>query len=140
MNTTRTRQRHAISTERELVPGSDTWIAPPYTPCLAGARVVARHKRTGGPVGLRTNSCVPAPIHYAGGLGLWPNRAVDVGAGREGLDRQRRPASGLNEEETGIYERLKLFFATDVGYAQEMGTHHRRCTESRILPSAWPPG
>jgi pimeloyl-ACP methyl ester carboxylesterase len=31
--------------------------------------------------------------------------------------------AGLSEEETRIYERLQLFFATDVGYAQEMGTH-----------------
>jgi pimeloyl-ACP methyl ester carboxylesterase len=31
--------------------------------------------------------------------------------------------AGLGEEETRVYERLQLFFATDVGYAQEMGTH-----------------
>ena len=31
--------------------------------------------------------------------------------------------SGLTEEEQGIYEKLRIFFATDVAYAQEMGTH-----------------
>jgi len=31
--------------------------------------------------------------------------------------------SGLNDEETRLYEKLKDFFATDVGYALELGTH-----------------
>jgi pimeloyl-ACP methyl ester carboxylesterase len=47
---------------------------------------------------------------------------------------------GLNEEETGIYERLKLFFATDVGYAQEMGTHPQALygvADSPIGLAAW---
>jgi pimeloyl-ACP methyl ester carboxylesterase len=30
---------------------------------------------------------------------------------------------GLNDEETALYEKLKDFFATDVAYALEMGTH-----------------
>jgi pimeloyl-ACP methyl ester carboxylesterase len=47
---------------------------------------------------------------------------------------------GLNEEETGIYERLRLFFATDVGYAQEMGTHPQALygvADSPIGLAAW---
>jgi pimeloyl-ACP methyl ester carboxylesterase len=43
------------------------------------------------------------------------------------------PPSGLDDEETRLYEKLKDFFTTDVAYALEMGTHtHRRCTELRI--------
>jgi pimeloyl-ACP methyl ester carboxylesterase len=47
---------------------------------------------------------------------------------------------GLNEEETGIYERLRLFFATDVGYAQEMGTHPQALygiADSPVGLAAW---
>ena len=47
---------------------------------------------------------------------------------------------GLNDEETAIYERLKLFFATDVGYAQEMGTHPQALygiADSPIGLAAW---
>jgi len=47
---------------------------------------------------------------------------------------------GLDEEETGIYERLSLFFATDVGYALEMGTHPQALygiADSPIGLAAW---
>jgi len=47
---------------------------------------------------------------------------------------------GLNEEETAVFERLRLFFATDVGYAQEMGTHPQALygiADSPIGLAAW---
>ncbi len=48
--------------------------------------------------------------------------------------------SGLTEEETRIYENLKVFFATDVGYAQEMGTHPQALygiADSPVGLAAW---
>ena len=74
-------------------------------------------------VGIHTNmpGAVPADV----------NTAVQTGG----------PApAGLDEEETSIYERLKLFFATDVGYAQEMGTHPQSLygiADSPIGLAAW---
>jgi pimeloyl-ACP methyl ester carboxylesterase len=47
---------------------------------------------------------------------------------------------GLTDEETRVYERVKLFFATDVGYAQEMGTHPQTLygiADSPIGLAAW---
>jgi pimeloyl-ACP methyl ester carboxylesterase len=47
---------------------------------------------------------------------------------------------GLSEEETRVYERLQLFFATDVGYAQEMGTHPQSLygiADSPVGLAAW---
>jgi pimeloyl-ACP methyl ester carboxylesterase len=47
---------------------------------------------------------------------------------------------GLTDEEKGVYERLSLFFATDVGYAQEMGTHPQTLygiADSPIGLAAW---
>jgi pimeloyl-ACP methyl ester carboxylesterase len=48
--------------------------------------------------------------------------------------------SGLTEEETAIYEKLKDFFATDVAYALEMGTHPQALygiADSPIGLAAW---
>jgi pimeloyl-ACP methyl ester carboxylesterase len=48
--------------------------------------------------------------------------------------------AGLSEEETRVYERLQLFFATDVGYAQEMGTHPQALygiADSPVGLAAW---
>src|ERR687891_985992 len=48
--------------------------------------------------------------------------------------------SGLDEEETRLYEKLKDFFATDVAYALEMGTHPQALygiADSPIGLAAW---
>ena len=50
------------------------------------------------------------------------------------------PPSGLDAEETRLYEKLRDFWAIDVGYASSWGPTRRRCTELRTHPSAWPPG
>jgi pimeloyl-ACP methyl ester carboxylesterase len=50
------------------------------------------------------------------------------------------PPSGLTDEETGIYEKLKDFFATDVAYALEMGTHPQTLygiADSPVGLAAW---
>jgi pimeloyl-ACP methyl ester carboxylesterase len=50
------------------------------------------------------------------------------------------PPTGLNEEETHLYEKLKFFFATDVFYALEMGTHPQALygiADSPIGLAAW---
>jgi pimeloyl-ACP methyl ester carboxylesterase len=47
---------------------------------------------------------------------------------------------GLSEEQSRVYERLQLFFATDVGYAQEMGTHPQALygiADSPVGLAAW---
>ena len=51
---------------------------------------------------------------------------------------RRRPVSPPRS--THLREADKDFFATDVAYALSWGPTRRRCTESRIHPSAWPPG
>jgi len=48
--------------------------------------------------------------------------------------------SGLSADEQHAYDRLVFFYNARPGYAQEMGTAHRRCTGSRIHPSASPAG
>jgi pimeloyl-ACP methyl ester carboxylesterase len=48
--------------------------------------------------------------------------------------------SGLSEEETRLYEKLKEFFATDVAYALEMGTHPQALygiADSPVGLAAW---
>jgi pimeloyl-ACP methyl ester carboxylesterase len=48
--------------------------------------------------------------------------------------------SGLNDEETRLYEKLKDFFATDVAYALEMGTHPQALygiADSPVGLAAW---
>jgi pimeloyl-ACP methyl ester carboxylesterase len=48
--------------------------------------------------------------------------------------------AGLTEEEARVYERVKLFFATDVAYALEMGTHPQTLygiADSPIGLAAW---
>jgi pimeloyl-ACP methyl ester carboxylesterase len=48
--------------------------------------------------------------------------------------------SGLDEEETRLYEKLKDFFATDVAYALEMGTHPQALygiADSPVGLAAW---
>jgi pimeloyl-ACP methyl ester carboxylesterase len=48
--------------------------------------------------------------------------------------------AGLTDEETGIYERLKFFFGTDVFYAFEMGTHPQTLygiADSPVGLAAW---
>src|SRR5918996_1109914 len=48
--------------------------------------------------------------------------------------------SGLNDEETHLYEKLKDFFATDVAYALEMGTHPQALygiADSPVGLAAW---
>jgi len=48
--------------------------------------------------------------------------------------------AGLSEEETRAYDKLKFFFATDVGYAQEMGTHPQALygiADSPVGLAAW---
>lgn len=50
------------------------------------------------------------------------------------------PPSGLTDEETGIYEKLKDFFTTDVAYALEMGTHPQTLygiADSPVGLAAW---
>jgi pimeloyl-ACP methyl ester carboxylesterase len=47
---------------------------------------------------------------------------------------------GLNDEETRLYEKLKDFFATDVAYALEMGTHPQALygiADSPVGLAAW---
>jgi pimeloyl-ACP methyl ester carboxylesterase len=48
--------------------------------------------------------------------------------------------SGLDDEETRLYEKLKEFFATDVAYALEMGTHPQALygiADSPVGLAAW---
>jgi pimeloyl-ACP methyl ester carboxylesterase len=50
------------------------------------------------------------------------------------------PPAGLNQEETRLYEKLKEFWATDVAYALEMGTHPQTLygiADSPIGLAAW---
>jgi pimeloyl-ACP methyl ester carboxylesterase len=50
------------------------------------------------------------------------------------------PPPGLNDEETRLYEKLKDFFATDVAYALEMGTHPQALygiADSPVGLAAW---
>ena len=50
------------------------------------------------------------------------------------------PPSGLDEEETRLYEKLKDFWATDVAYALEMGTHPQALygiADSPVGLAAW---
>ena len=49
------------------------------------------------------------------------------------------PPSGLSAEERRAYEQLAATFK-QVDYARLMGRARRRCTASRIHPSAWRPG
>ena len=47
---------------------------------------------------------------------------------------------GLNDEETRLYEKLADFFATDVGYAIELGTHPQALygiADSPVGLAAW---
>ena len=74
-------------------------------------------------IGIHTNmpGAVPADVHAAV------------------LSGGPAPA-GLTDEETRIYENLKVFFATDVGYAQEMGTHPQALygiADSPVGLAAW---
>ena len=48
--------------------------------------------------------------------------------------------SGLDDEQTRLYEKLKYFFATDVSYALEMGTHPQALygiADSPVGLAAW---
>ncbi len=50
------------------------------------------------------------------------------------------PPAGLDDEETRLYEKLKEFWATDVAYALEMGTHPQTLygiSDSPIGLAAW---
>jgi pimeloyl-ACP methyl ester carboxylesterase len=50
------------------------------------------------------------------------------------------PPSGLDDEETRLYEKLKDFWATDVAYALEMGTHPQTLygiADSPVGLAAW---
>jgi pimeloyl-ACP methyl ester carboxylesterase len=50
------------------------------------------------------------------------------------------PPSGLDDEETRLYEKLKDFWATDVAYALEMGTHPQSLygiADSPVGLAAW---
>jgi pimeloyl-ACP methyl ester carboxylesterase len=50
------------------------------------------------------------------------------------------PPSGLDDEETRLYEKLKDFWATDVAYALEMGTHPQALygiADSPVGLAAW---
>ena len=65
--------------------------------------------------------------------------AVPPGVHAAVLSGAPTPA-GLSEEETRAYDKLKFFFATDVGYAQEMGTHPQALygiADSPVGLAAW---
>jgi pimeloyl-ACP methyl ester carboxylesterase len=50
------------------------------------------------------------------------------------------PPAGLDAEETRLYEKLKVFWATDVAYALEMGTHPQTLygiSDSPVGLAAW---
>ena len=47
---------------------------------------------------------------------------------------------GLNDKETRLYDKLADFFATDVGYAIELGYPPQALYGIADSPSAWPPG
>jgi pimeloyl-ACP methyl ester carboxylesterase len=50
------------------------------------------------------------------------------------------PPAGLDDEETRLYEKLKVFWATDVAYALEMGTHPQTLygiADSPVGLAAW---
>ena len=47
---------------------------------------------------------------------------------------------GLNDEETRLYDKLADFLRQTWATQSSWGPTHRRCTGSRIHPSAWPPG
>jgi pimeloyl-ACP methyl ester carboxylesterase len=74
-------------------------------------------------------------------LGIHTNMAAVVPPDVHTAAISGAPApAGLTEEQTRIYERVKLFFATDVGYAQEMGTHPQALygiADSPVGLAAW---
>ena len=74
-------------------------------------------------------------------LGIHTNMAGAVPADIFAAVQVGAPApSGLTDEETGIYEKLKFFFATDVGYGIEMGTHPQALygiADSPVGLAAW---
>jgi pimeloyl-ACP methyl ester carboxylesterase len=73
--------------------------------------------------------------------GIHTNMAGAVPADIHAAAQSGAPApSGLSEEETVIYEKLAEFFATDVGYAQEMATHPQAVygiADSPVGLAAW---
>jgi pimeloyl-ACP methyl ester carboxylesterase len=74
-------------------------------------------------------------------LGIHTNMAGAVPAHVAAAIQSGGPApSGLTDEETRSFERLRFFFATDVGYAQEMGTHPQALygiADSPVALAAW---
>ena len=74
-------------------------------------------------------------------LGIHTNLPGAVRADIAAAVQSGGPApSGLNDEETRIYEKLKDFFATDVAYALEMGTHPQSLygiADSPVGLAAW---
>jgi pimeloyl-ACP methyl ester carboxylesterase len=74
-------------------------------------------------------------------LGIHTNMAGAVPAEIGAAAASGGPAPpGLTDEETRIFEKLQFFFATDVGYAQEMGTHPQALygiADSPIGLAAW---
>ena len=54
--------------------------------------------------------------------------------------RAAPPPAGLDDEETRLYEKLKVFWATDVAYALQMGTHPQTLygiADSPVGLAAW---
>jgi pimeloyl-ACP methyl ester carboxylesterase len=74
-------------------------------------------------------------------LGIHTNMAGAVRADISAAIQSGAPAPpGLTDEETRIFEKLKFFFATDAGYAIEMGTHPQALygiADSPVGLAAW---
>jgi pimeloyl-ACP methyl ester carboxylesterase len=74
-------------------------------------------------------------------LGIHTNMPGAVRADVSAAVQSGAPAPpGLTDEETRIYEKLKFFFATDAGYAIEMGTHPQALygiADSPVGLAAW---
>ncbi len=73
-----------------------------------------------GLLGIHTNMAATVPDHI--------QKALDAGD---------PPPEDLADDERYAWDQLADFYAHGLAYAQEMGGVHRRCTRSRIRPSAW---
>ena len=75
-------------------------------------------------------------------IGIHPNFPGAVRADVAAAVPVRRPGAtrSQDDEEAGLYEKLKDFFATDVAYALEMGTHPQALYGIAVPPiglAAW---